>query len=215
MKKDRFIVTIDGPAGSGKSTISKLIAERDGFLHIDTGALYRAIGYLTDGHPAKNDLNNIHFNIRINNKIEIFYNGENIEKFIRNERCGMLASNVAKIDYVRDFVNKTARKIASVGKYIIDGRDCGSVIFPYADLKIFLDADLKERAKRRAFEDKRSVEEIEKEIEKRDKQDKSRNIAPLMKPNDAVVIDTTNLTIEDVYSKVKEMIKERYEHKDS
>ena len=208
-----FIVTIDGPAASGKSTIAKLLVERDSFFHIDTGAIYRAIGYIFNGNPSKNELDSLNLTIEKNRVIK--YNGKDIEEFIRSEKCGMLASNVAKLDFVRNFVNNMARKIASYGKYVIDGRDCGSVIFPNADLKIFLVADIKERAKRRAKEENENINSLEKEIEKRDKQDKDRDIAPLIKPDGAVEIDTTDLTIEDVYEKVKVLIEKRYENNNS
>ncbi len=208
-----FIVTIDGPAASGKSTIAKLLVERDSFFHIDTGAIYRAIGYIFNGNPSKNELDSLNLTIEKNRVIK--YNGKDIEEFIRSEKCGMLASNVAKLDFVRNFVNNMARKIASYGKYVIDGRDCGSVIFPNADLKIFLVADIKERAKRRAKEENGNINSLEKEIEKRDKQDKDRDIAPLIKPDGAVEIDTTDLTIEDVYEKVKVLIEKRYENNNS
>ena len=213
--KSRVVVTIDGPAGSGKSTIARLLEEKDGFLHIDTGAIYRAVGYASKGSATKDSINKIHFDIKRENGIELFYNGADIETFIRSEECGMLASNVAKLDFVRDFVNSIARKIASHGKYVIDGRDCGSVIFPDADLKVFLVADLKERAKRRAIEDGRDIKSIEKEINLRDEQDKNRDIAPLVKPKDAVVLDTTNLSIEDVYKKIKTLIEGIDADKDS
>ena len=203
---DNFIVTIDGPAASGKSTIAKLLTERDGFFHIDTGAIYRAVGYIFKGNPVRDELERLNLFIEKNKKIVIRYNGKDIEEFIRTEECGMLASNTAKLDFVRDFVNNTARKIVSHGKYVIDGRDCGSVIFPRADLKIFLVADIKERAKRRAEEESGNINSLKKKIEKRDKQDKNRDIAPLAKPDGAVEIDTTDLSIEDVYKKVKDLI---------
>ncbi len=212
--KNRFIVTIDGPAGSGKSTIAKLLAERDNFLHIDTGALYRIIGYIFDSSSIdKNSLNRVKLDIKINSRINIFWNNRNIEEFIRTEQCGMLASNVAKLDFVRDFINKFTRKIAdNEGKFVIDGRDCGSIIFPNANLKIFLTADIKERAKRRAKEDKKDKKEIEKEIEKRDQQDRNRNLAPLIIPKNAIKIDTTAMSIENVYETIRKLTEETYEN---
>ncbi len=204
--KDRIVVTIDGPAGSGKSTIAKLLQERDGFLHIDTGAVYRALGYITKGSPTKDGIKKIHFDIERKKGVELFYNGVNIETFIRTEECAKFASDAAKMDFVREFVNKTARQIAANGRYVIDGRDCGSVIFPDADLKIFLVADLYERAKRRAKEEKRNIDLIEREIKARDEQDKNRKIAPLVKPKGAFEIDTTYLNIEDVYQRIKKLI---------
>ena len=213
--RDRFVITIDGPAGSGKSTIAKLLEERDGFLHIDTGAIYRVIGYIFNGSPNKNDILNLRFSIRKKDRIKIFWQKRDIEEFIRTEKCGMLASNAAKIEFVRDFVNDLARKIADTGKFVIDGRDCGSVIFPDAQLKIFLAADIDERARRRAKDDNVSIDDIKKDIEKRDYQDKNRSTAPLIKPEDAYEIDTTKLSIEGVYKSVKKLLEERYENNNS
>ncbi len=212
---DRFIVTIDGPAASGKSTLAKLLSKRDGFLHIDTGALYRTVGYALGLNPTKEQLDNLDLTVEKKDRIVIKYKGEDVETFIRTEECGMLASNVAKLEFVRDFVNDFARKLAAKGKYVIDGRDCGSIIFPDADLKIFLVASIKERALRRAKEDGKSVLKIEKDIEKRDKQDKNRKVAPLFKPKGAVEIDTTNMSVEEMYLKVKRLIEDRYEHNNS
>jgi len=209
---DRFIVTIDGPAASGKSTLARLLSKRDGFLHIDTGALYRAVGYVLGSNPTKEQLDNLKFVIEKKDRIVIKYKGKDIETFIRTEECGMLASNAAKLEFVRDFVNNFARKLAVKGKYVIDGRDCGSVIFPDADLKIFLVASIKERAARRAKEEQKNVLKIEKDIEKRDEQDKNRQIAPLSQPKGATEIDTTNMSIEEMYLKVKRLIEDRYEY---
>ncbi len=206
---DRFIVTIDGPAASGKSTLAKLLSKRDGFLHIDTGALYRTIGFVLGLNPTKEQLDKLNITVEKKDRIVIKYKGKDVETFIRTEECGMLASNVAKLEFVRDFVNNFARKLATKGRYVIDGRDCGSVIFPNADLKIFLVAGIKERAARRAKEDGKSVLKIEKDIENRDKQDKNRKVAPLLQPKGAVKIDTTDMSIEEMYLKVKRLIEDK------
>ncbi len=208
--KGRFIVTIDGPAASGKSTLAELLAQRDAFLHIDTGALYRTIGYVCGKHPTQEAIDTMDISVKIrDNRIVIEYKNKDVETFIRTERCGMLASVVAKLDFVRNFVNNKTREIAKNGKYVIDGRDCGTVIFPDADLKIFLTANPKERAKRRAKDDNKDEREIEKEIERRDKQDMNRSNAPLSKPEDAIEIDTTRLTIEEMYDIVKKLIEDK------
>ncbi len=208
--KKRFIVTIDGPAGSGKSTLARLIAQRNSFIHIDTGAIYRAVGCILGDYPSIEALDKLELSIVKDKSIKILYQGRDIEEFIRNERCGMLASKVAKIDYVREFVNRFARRIASYGgMYVIDGRDCGTVIFPDADLKLFLVASVDERAARRAIDENGDVEEIKKLIEQRDKQDRERQIAPLVKAEDAIEIDTTDIGPEEVYDIAVKLIKEK------
>ncbi len=207
--KERFIVTIDGPAGSGKSTLANLIAKRKGFLHIDTGALYRVIGCLLGENPRKDDLERLTLEVVKNSEIRILHNGRDIEEFIRSERCGMLASSVAKIGYVREYVNRFVRRMAEKGRYVIDGRDCGTVIFPDADLKLFLVASVEERARRRALEEGKDPEKIKKLIEERDRQDIERKIDPLIKADDAVEIDTTGMSSEDVFRLVNRLIEER------
>ncbi len=211
MCKNSFIVTIDGPAGSGKSTVAKLLSEKDGFFHIDTGAIYRAVGFLFKGNPTKDDIENLHLEFYKNSKLTIMYNGKDMEGLIRSESVGFYASKCAKLSYVRDFVNQKAKDIAINGKFVIDGRDCGSVIFPDADLKIFLTAKIDERAKRRAKEINGNMDKIKKDIILRDMQDEKRNIAPLIRPKDAIEIDSTDMDIESEYLLIKKLIKEKYE----
>ncbi len=205
-----MIVTIDGPAGSGKSTIAALLVERKGFAHIDTGAIYRIIGYIFHNGPTKDDIDRLKIDFKIvNSAVLLEYNGKNMEKYIRSEDIGKLASNVAKLDFVRHYVNALSRKIvnsSSNKNFVIDGRDAGEVIFPNADLKFFLVADINERAKRRAKETDGDVEKIKLQIFQRDEEDTKRDLAPLIQPKDAVVIDTTNKSIDEVYSIVNKMV---------
>ncbi len=204
----RFIVTIDGPAGSGKSTLAHLLSERDGFIHIDTGAIYRAIGCILGEKVTIEGLRNLRFDVRISDRLEIYYNGRNIEEFIRTARCGELASRVAKMDFVREFVNNLVRSVATEGRFVIDGRDCGSVIFPDAQLKLYLVADLKERAKRRARDDGTTIDEALAHVKERDLRDTRRSVAPLVKPKDAIEIDTTMLSPDELYQKVKRIMEQ-------
>ncbi len=213
---DRFIITIDGPAGSGKSTIAKLLSERDGFVHINSGALYRAIAYVLGVDFSETDLKELKLDIAIGTKdTKIFYKDQCITDKLYNESIGRVASRVAKIDYVRDYVNKKIRKIAKCGKFVIDGRDCGTVIFPDADVKFYLTANLRERAKRRSAETGEDLNMVIKEIRNRDNQDSKRDIAPLIKPKGAYVIDTTYLSVESVYEIVESIIRRVYDNRNS
>ena len=212
MKK---IIAVDGPAGAGKSTVSKIVAAKLGYTYIDTGAMYRAVGLkvFESGQPLTEK-----FLAEVTEKIEIeldesarvFANGEEVTKKIRTPEVSRLASDVSKFGFVRKKLTELQRKMAQRGKVIMDGRDIGTVVLPNADLKIFLTASIEERAKRRFDElnaKGQTVElsAIEKEIAARDKQDSEREIAPLKKADDAILLDTTNLTIEEVVDKILEL----------
>lgn len=212
MKK---IIAVDGPAGAGKSTASKIVATKLGYTYIDTGAMYRAVGLkvFESGQPLTEK-----FLAEVTEKIEIeldesarvFANGEEVTKKIRTPEVSRLASDVSKFGFVRKKLTELQRKMAQRGKVIMDGRDIGTVVLPNADLKIFLTASIEERARRRFDElnaKGQTVElsAIEKEIATRDKQDMEREIAPLKKADDAILLDTTNLTIEEVVDKILEL----------
>ena len=205
---DRFVLTIDGPAGSGKSTIAKLLSKRDGFIHINSGMFYRAIAFILGDNPSEDELKKLRFSFEvINGEMVLVYNNEKLfGNKLQTEEIGKIASKIAKKDFVRNFVNKLIRDTAKSGKFVIDGRDCGSVIFPDAQLKVYLDASLEERAKRRATQTNEELEKIKEEIRKRDEQDKNRDIAPLVVPDKAKIIDTTNLSIEDVYQRIVNLL---------
>ncbi len=217
MKKLPNIVTIDGPAGAGKSTLAKEIARQFGYLHLDSGALYRAIGYyckqrgvdLEDEKEVVSVLPNIKLNLLPEGRVLL--NGKDVTEKIRTPEAGKLASSVARYREVREFVVRVLRNIARGKRIVIDGRDAGSYIFPYADLKIYLTASPQERARRRYREllEKGfnvSYEQILHEIEERDKSDRSRSFAPLIVPDGAVVIDTTGKSLEEVLSSVTGLI---------
>ena len=214
--KDVRIITIDGPAGAGKSTIAKEIAKRFGFTHLDSGAIYRTIGVVCK--EAGVNLEDEKAVLGVAKKLQIelkgdrvLLAGEDITEKIRTPEGGFLASKVAQFKEVREIVVKILREIARGKRVITDGRDAGTYIFPEADLKIYLTASPEERAKRRYEELIKkgfdvSYEEILKEVIERDERDKKRKFAPLVIPEGAVIIDTTGKTIEDVLSEVSQLI---------
>ncbi|WP_022669938.1 (d)CMP kinase [Hippea alviniae] len=204
---DRFVLTIDGPAGSGKSTIAKLLSRREGFIHINSGMFYRAIAFIFGEDVSEEKLLNLKFSFDVKDgEMVLVYNGKLLNEKLQREEVGKIASKIAKKSFVRDFVNKLIRDTAKSGRFVIDGRDCGSVIFPDAQVKVFLDASLEERAKRRATQTNEDLDRIKEEIRKRDEQDKNRDIAPLIVPDGAEVIDTTDLSIEDVYKRIVQLL---------
>jgi len=212
-------ITIDGPAGAGKSTVAKILARKLGFLHLDSGAVYRAIGYaakkggvnLDDEVAITEFLKKITVDI---DKGKVFLNGEDITEEIRTPEGGSLASKVARFLSVRKEVIEILRKIASNKKVITDGRDAGTNIFPDAQVKVFLTASPEERAKRRYKELKSKgfnikYEDILNEIIERDNQDKNRKVAPLTVPEGAIVIDTTGKTVDEVVSLIEKIVREK------
>ncbi|MBQ6005646.1 MAG: (d)CMP kinase [Selenomonadaceae bacterium] len=213
MKK---IIAVDGPAGAGKSTVSKIVAARLGYTYIDTGAMYRAVALkcneelgirneeLTEELIVKvaSDID-----IRLDEAARVFLDGREVTKEIRTPEVSRGASDVAKVGFVRKKLTELQRAMAAQGSVIMDGRDIGTQVLPNADLKIFLTASVEERARRR-FEELKSkgfaadFAQIQKEISLRDKQDSEREIAPLAKAEDAVLLDTTHLTIEQVVEEI-------------
>ena len=204
MKK---IIAVDGPAGAGKSTVSKIVAAKLGYTYIDTGAMYRAVALKSS--RSCDDLIAIidDINIELDDKARVFLDGEDVTTEIRTPEISKLASDVSKFGFVRKRLTELQRKMAERGSVIMDGRDIGTQVLPNADLKIFLTASLDERARRR-FEELQAkgqavnLDAIKKEIALRDKQDTEREIAPLKKAFDAILIDSTNLTIDEVAGKI-------------
>lgn len=206
-----LIIAIDGPAGSGKSTSAKLIAKKLGYVYIDTGAMYRAITYLALENEAMNDESRI-IELARNCKIDLDYedgevivmlNGRNISKEIRSAEVNSHVSDVSKISEVRKVLVEKQREMGAKGNGVVmEGRDIGTVVFPNADVKIFLTASLDIRANRRTREynengSKVLVDDIKSNLSNRDKIDSSRNDSPLIKASDAVEVDTTNVTINE------------------
>lgn len=209
-----FQLAIDGPVASGKSTISKLLAKKLNWTHIDTGSLYRTVAFASQQLKVdENDQKAFKFikNLKIKLQDEkIFLDGKDISKAIRTHEMSRLASKISTYPLVRELLFDLQVKLSKSGNVVMDGRDIGTVIMPHADLKIFLNADPHERAKRRYLEDSsKSLAEIEKDLIARDYQDSHRKIAPLKKADDAIEVDTTNLSIVEVVDKIISIINKK------
>ena len=212
-----FVVAIDGPAGSGKGTITKLVGEELGLVYIDTGATFRCVALnmiqenikIEEEDKIEEILKKINIEMREDGKI--FLNGEEVTKRIRENDVNNLVSPISVLKVVRDKLLEIQRNIAKGKKVIMEGRDIGTVVFPNANVKIYLDATPEERAKRRVKQNEEkgietSYEEVLKNIIDRDKRDSSREIAPLKKAEDAIYIDSSNMTIEEVKNKIISII---------
>ncbi len=212
------IIAIDGPAGAGKSTVSKIIAEKLKYTYIDTGAMYRAVAYKVIKQNKKittpviiEAAENMELDLRYDDGItKVFVDGEEITNEIRTPEVSKIASDVAKIGFVREKLTELQRKMATRGSVIMDGRDIATHVLPNANIKIFLTASIEERARRRCEELKSKgynvdQNEISKEINLRDKQDMEREIAPLIKADDAILLDTTNKSIDEVVNKILDL----------
>ena len=203
-----FIITIDGPAGSGKTTTAKGSAEKLGMIYLDTGAMYRAAALymiknnidVMNENIVKEHLINI--NITFDKDRNIFLNNENVSKEIRNEEISQAASKISTLKCVRDFLVSLQRDIGNKCDIVAEGRDMGTVVFPNAALKFYIECSIDERAKRRYNEYLKNridveIDNIKDEIEIRDNRDKTRKYAPLRMAENAILIDTTKLSKED------------------
>ena len=210
-------VAVDGPAGAGKSSIAKAVAEEIGFIYVDTGALYRSVAL----YALENDLDNdsliaslYKINIRlefINGSQHVILNEDDVSDKIRTSDVSMNASKVSALPEVRKYLFDLQKKIAAENNIIMDGRDIGTVVLPDADLKVFLTASAEESANRRFLEVRDSnitYEKVLEEIKQRDYNDMHRDISPLRQADDAVLLDTTGMTIDEVKNKLKAMIAE-------
>ena len=215
-----MIVAVDGPAGSGKGTVTKRIEQELGFLNLDTGATYRCVALevlrrgisLNDEREIIKVANEI--KIEINNKGEkdiILLNGEDVSKEIRTNDVTQIVSQVSSIIPVREKMVEVQKNLAKGKNVIVEGRDIGTVVFPNADIKIYLDASEEVRAKRRYEENKQNgidttYEEVLENVRMRDYNDMHKKVGALKKADDAILVDSTNLSIDEVVNKIKEII---------
>jgi cytidylate kinase len=209
-----LIIAIDGPGGSGKSTVARSVARRLGFTYIDSGAMYRAVALwaLRLGMPL-DDLHRLEQLAR-EARIElpgdrVMLNGEDVTAEIREPQVSRAASQVAACPGVRRAMREEQRRIGSAGPAVMEGRDIGTVVFPDAQVKIFLDAQPEKRAQRRAAELGTSVEEVARELADRDQRDRSRMEAPLTQAPDAEYLDTTHLTLAEAEEAVLRLVRAR------
>ncbi|WKZ70443.1 MAG: (d)CMP kinase [Melioribacteraceae bacterium] len=214
-----IVIAIDGPAGAGKSTVAKHLAQMLDYVYVDTGAMYRAITYLVLRNGVQNDHDEIikiasdaKIKLQFENGItRVFINGEEVTDNIRTPEVNSYVSEVSKISEVRDAMVKIQRNLGTDTDLIAEGRDTTTIVFPDATIKVFLTASIEERAKRRHKEliekgQQLTLEEVRSNIEVRDRIDSSREVSPLIKAKDAVEIDSTNMTIPDEIYKILDMI---------
>ena len=218
-----FVVAIDGPAGSGKGTVTKLISNKTNLTNIDTGAMYRCVTLymirnnigLEDTKKIKEMLETINIDMVQKDSGDIFYlNGEDVSGLIREKEVNELVSPVSHVPEIRNAMSSLQRKMGLTKDVIMEGRDIGTNVFPDADVKIYLDASPEERAKRRYKQNlekgiNMTYEEVLKSIIARDNNDKTSNVAPLKQAEDAIYINSTNLSIEEVVDRILKIIDEK------
>ncbi len=216
-------IAIDGPAGAGKSTIARILAKDLQYIYVDTGALYRAVGYYMLEHGVSPDdtdavvaqLPNVEVSLQfVDGEQQVVLNGENVSGCIRTPAVSMAASTVSAIPAVRQFLFDLQQNIAKTNNVIMDGRDIGTVVLPWADVKIFLTASPEARARRRFIElqekgDTATYEEVLADMKQRDYNDSHRATAPLKQAEDAVLADTSDITLEQSVELLKSIVKER------
>lgn len=218
-----YKIAIDGPSGTGKSHVAREVSKKLGILNINTGAMYRAFAlYCKDNNvdlSSEQSINealkcaNIEFEYK-DNDVEVFLNGKNVTSEVKTEEVGLLASKVSSIIPVRYEMVKRQREMAGTQNVLMEGRDIGSVVFPDAELKIYLTADANVRALRRykdlVLKNKDiTIDEVREDIKKRDEKDLTKAISPLIKTEDMIELDTTNMTKEQVLDEVLRLMKEK------
>lgn len=211
-----FQIAIDGPAGAGKSTIAKRVAKEKGIIYVDTGAMYRAMAYylLKQGvdpgnqETVERECEGAQISIRYENGEQlVLLNGENVNGMIRTEEVGRITSDVSKYPKIRERITSLQKELARTNDMVMDGRDIGTCVLPDADVKVYLTASVEVRAKRRYLELSEKgvscdLEQIAKDIELRDHQDMTREISPLKQAEDAVLVDSSDMTIDEAVNTI-------------
>lgn len=218
-----FKIAIDGPSGAGKSSVAKAISKKLGIVYVDTGALYRTVGYYirSVGADPKSalevepHLKDINIEVKYENGTQCVYlNGENLGDKIREPEISMYASAVSAIPVVREFLLETQKSVARANNVVMDGRDIGTVILPDAEVKIFLTASAECRARRRVLELAEKgmdakYEDVLAEMIERDNNDKNRDVAPALPADDAIILDNSELTMEETMDEIIKIVSER------
>ena len=223
MNTNKIAIAIDGPAGAGKSSISKVVANELGYLYIDTGAMYRGVTWaVLDSHvDVKNqkDVESLLPSLDLTleptaNACKVFVKGQDVTDLIRQQQINENVSTIASYKGVREYLVERQQAMAAVGGVILDGRDIGSVVLPKAELKIYLTASVDARAKRRWLEvqgtsNEQSLEDIKNNVESRDEMDKNRDESPLVCVEDAIVVDSSNMTFDETVEHILHLVQER------
>ena len=223
MNTKKIAIAIDGPAGAGKSSISKVVANELGYLYIDTGAMYRGVTWaVLDSHVNVNNQKDVEsllpsLDLTLEptaNACKVFVKGQDVTDLIRQQQINENVSTIASYKGVREYLVERQQAMAAVGGVILDGRDIGSVVLPKAELKIYLTASADARAKRRWLEvqgtsNEQSLEDIKKNVESRDEMDKNRDESPLVCVEDAIVVDSSNMTFDETVEHILHLVQER------
>ena len=223
MNTKKIAIAIDGPAGAGKSSISKVVANELGYLYIDTGAMYRGVTWaVLDSHVNVNNQKDVEsllpsLDLTLEptaNACKVFVKGQDVTDLIRQQQINENVSTIASYKGVREYLVERQQAMAAVGGVILDGRDIGSVVLPKAELKIYLTASVDARAKRRWLEvqgtsNEQSLEDIKNNVESRDEMDKNRDESPLVCVEDAIVVDSSNMTFDETVKHILHLVQER------